>query len=123
MRPGPRQRQITIERQQVTQDPTYGTDVVAWVPLVAQAGSPTVAARFYAEVQDVMPSRSESVALGLSVAKNQTRIRMRWRDDITSAMRITVHGDSDVVYGIVGGPAEYGGRKDRIEMICERISS
>jgi head-tail adaptor len=116
-------RQITIERKQITLDPVYGTELVTWIPLVAEAGSPTVAARFWAEVQDALPSRSEAVTQGLTVARNLTRVRLRWRDDIDSSMRVIVHGDSDVTMQIVAGPAEVDGRKGMLELVCERISS
>lgn len=123
MRAGSHDRQCTIERKVVTQDETYGTEIVTWAPLVAQAGSPTIAERFWGEKQDALPSRSESVQQGLAVARNHVRWRMRWRDDIDSSMRVTIHGDTDVVYQIVGGPAEIGGRKERIEMVLEKASS
>jgi head-tail adaptor len=123
MKAGALQRQITIERKQVTPDATYGTEVVTWEPLVALPGSPVVAERFWAEIQDVLPSRSEAVTQGLQMARNQTRLRMRWRSDVDSSMRVTVHGDSDTVYQIVGGPAEIEGRQERIEMMLERYSS
>jgi SPP1 family predicted phage head-tail adaptor len=123
MRAGSHNRQITIERPVSSPDATYGTPVVTWAPLAVLPGSPVVAEKFWAEVQDVMPSRAESVTQGLAVARNQTRIRMRWRDDVTSAMRIIVHGDSDVVYQIIAGPAEIEGRKERIEVMCEKYSS
>ena len=123
MRAGRMDRQISIERKQVTLDPVYGTELIAWVPLVAEPGSPTVAARFWAEVQDALPSKAESVTSGLAVARNQTRIRMRWRSDIDSSMRVTVHGDTDVVMQIVGGPADIDGRKSQIEIVCEKYSS
>jgi head-tail adaptor len=116
-------RLITVERQQVVQDANYGSQVVTWVPLAVLPGSPPVAERFWAEVQDALPSRSESVMQGLAVARNQTRVRIRWRNDIDSSMRITVHGDTDVVYQIVGGPAEIRGRRRMLEMICEKYSS
>jgi SPP1 family predicted phage head-tail adaptor len=116
-------RIITIEKKETTQDATYGTPIVTWVPLVALPGSPVVAERFWAEVQDALPSRSEAVTQGLAVARNQTRLRMRWRDDINSSMRVTVHGDSDTVYQIVGGPADIDGRKSMIEMVLEKYSS
>jgi head-tail adaptor len=51
---------------------------------------------------------------------------MRYRDDIDSSMRITVHGDdADTVYQIIGGPAQVTaeGRKTMIEVFCERYSS
>lgn len=101
----------------------YGTELVTWVPLVALPGSPVVAERFYAEIQDALPSRSESVTQGLVVARNQTRLRMRWRDDVDSAMRVTIHEDTDRIMQIVGGPAQVGGRKQMIEMVLERYSS
>ena len=116
-------RLITIERKQVVQDASYGTEVITWVPLAVLPGSPAVAEKFWAEVQDVLPSRSESVQQGLALARNQTRIRIRWRNDIDSSMRITVHGDADVVYQIVGGPAEIRGRRIMLEMMCEKYSS
>lgn len=114
-------RQILIEYKSATLDPIFGTEVpVAWLPLSTVNGVPE---RFWAQVQDALPSRSEAVTQGLAVARNQTRIRMRWRDDIDSSMRITVFGDTPTVYQIVGGPAEIEGRKERIEMVCERYSS
>ena len=116
-------RLITVERQQVVQDANYGSQVVTWVPLAVLPGSPPVAERFWAEVQDALPSRSESVMQGLAVARNQTRVRIRWRNDIDSSMRITVHGDADVIYQIVGGPAEIRGRRRMLEMMCEKYSS
>jgi head-tail adaptor len=116
-------RLITVEQKQVVQDADYGAQVVTWVPLALLPGSPPVAEQFYAEVQDVLPSRSLSVQQGLQLDKNQTRIRIRWRNDIDSSMRIIVHGDTDVVYQIVGGPAEIRGRRRLLEMMCERYTS
>lgn len=116
-------RQITIEKKSVTLDSSYGTEIVAWVPLSLLPGSPEVAERFWAEVQDILPSRSESIQDGLAVSRNQTRLRMRWRSDIDSSMRVTVHGDSDMIYQIVAGPVEMGGRKRMIEIVLERYSS
>lgn len=123
MRASSHTRQITVWKKVVTADPDFGTEIVTWEPLVAEVGSPVIAQRFWAEVQDALPSRSESVTQGLAVARNQTRIRLRWRNDIDSSMKITVHGDTDVDYQIVGGPAEIEGRKERIEIMCEKYSS
>lgn len=126
MQSGRADRLITIERPQRSTDPQYGTEVVTWVPLEAKPGSPTVAVKFFAEVEDFLPSRSESVTLGLQVARNKTRFRMRWRADVTSDMRVTVHGvtpDQDVLYSIVGGPAQIMGRMAMIEWVGERYSS
>lgn len=116
-------REVTIERQQTTQDATYGTDVVTWVALSYLPGSPLVAERFPAEVQDVMPSRDEAVQQGLKIGRSQTRCRIRWRDDIDSSMRVTIHGDTDRVYQIIGGPSEVFGRRQYLEMMLERTTS
>ena len=124
-------RQCTIERKAVSgdvgyvaPDSTYGTERVVWVPLVYAAGSPPVALRFWCEAQAALPSRSEAVVNGLAIARNLVRIRMRYRNDIDSSMRVLLHGDSDdEVLQIIGGPAEIGGRKTMIEMMCERITT
>ena len=123
-RAGTMSRQVTVEYPVKTQDATYGTNLITWYPLVRDGvGSPIVGVRFWAELQDVLPSRSESITQGLAVARNLTRCRLRWRSDIDSSMRVVVHGDSDVYYSIVGGPAEIEGRKERIELMLERYSS
>lgn len=133
MRAGSLDRQITVERKAVVGDPeyvapdaSYGTERVVWVPLVAQPGSPIVGERFWAEVVDTLPSRAEAATQGLTVGVRQTRIRMRYRDDVDSSMRVRLHGDGDdVVYQIVGGPSNVvkDGRKTLIEIVCERYSS
>lgn len=123
MRMGLFNREITIQKRQVAKDSTFGTDVVTWVPLSVLAGSPEVAERFAAEVTDLQATRAEAeVRGGLILARNQVRVRMRWRGDVDSTMRVIVHGDTDRTLQIIGGPAEYGGRKQGIELMCEEIS-
>ncbi|MGP1675926.1 MAG: head-tail adaptor protein [Burkholderiales bacterium] len=115
---------MTIEQKSVTVDSTYGTELVTWIPLVRDGvGSPIIAVRFWAEVQDALPSRDERLTQGAVIASKRTRIRMRWRDDIDSSMRVTIHGDSDEVYQIISPAAEIEGRKNMIEFMCEWVSS
>src|SRR3954469_14580531 len=103
------QRKILIEKKSVTRDAVYGSELVAWVPLSTVSGQPEW---YWAEVQDVLPSRNESVTKGLPLGRNTTRIRMRWRADIDSTMRVKLRGDAaNVVLQIIGGPAEIEGRK------------
>lgn len=116
-------RFVTIQRREAGQESTYGTENGAWVPLAYEPGSPAVAAKFPAEIRDMLPSRSESVRQGLEVARNQTRLRMRWRGDVTTDMRVIVHGDTDVIFQIVAGPAEVKGRKRFMELMLEKFSS
>jgi SPP1 family predicted phage head-tail adaptor len=109
-------RVIVIEEPESTPDANYGTPVITWVQL----------ATVRAQVQDMLPSRSETTQQDVAMARNQTRIRMRWRSDVTSDMRITVKGnteDSDRVLQIIGGPAEIFGRKAFLEVLCEAYSS
>lgn len=106
-------RTISIDYPVYETDATYGPRVSRWERL----------ATCQAELQDVLPSRSESLRVGLEMARNLTRLRMRWRGDVDSTMRIVVHGDSDLVYQIVSGPAAIKGRKRWMEMMVERYSS
>ena len=113
--------QIIIEYPETGEDTVFGTPVITWQPLVALPGSPRVAAPLWAQIQDALPSNSESVKQGLVVARNQSRVRLRYRSDITSAMRITDVATS-IVYQIVGGPATIG-RNQWTELVVERYSS
>ncbi|MEO8101335.1 MAG: phage head closure protein [Betaproteobacteria bacterium] len=106
-------REISLNRKVITQDPVYGTELISWV----------VAARVWAEVQDALPSKAESVVQGLAVARNQVRIRFRFRADVDSSMTVTVHGPPDETLQIVGGPAAIGGRREFTEVVCERYST
>lgn len=103
---------VVLQAKITTQDPTYGTELVSWSTI----------ATVWAEVQDALPSRSEAVTLGLPVAKDQTRIRFRWRADVDSSMRVQIHERGDAVYQIVGGPASVGGRREYTEIVCEKYS-
>lgn len=105
-------RRITIEKKVVTQNADYGTEVITWSPLAV----------VWANVQDVLPSRSEAVKQGLALAANQIRVRFRYRSDVDSSMRIVVRGATDRTLQIVGGPAEIG-RHEFTEVVCEMYSS
>lgn len=121
---GWRRMRFTIQQPTVTRDATYGSAVKTWAPLEVVAGtSPEEAVKYWGEVRDALPSRSEAVRTGLDQARNQTVLRMRWRDDVTSAMRVILHGETEVLYQIVGGPAEVEGRKKMLEMVLERYST
>ena len=122
MRAGNLDRQVLIEKKSVVLDAIYGTQVVTWLPLSTLIGG--APERYWAEVVDALPSRAESVVNSeIAVARNQTRIRIRWRNDVDSSMRITVFGETNRVMQIVGGPARVGDRKELLEMMCETISS
>lgn len=112
MRAGKLNRRVTIQAKQEVDDPIYGPQPADWTDVVT----------VWAEVQDVLPSKSESVKEGLAVAYNRTRIRMRYREGVTSAMRIVELGGMKRTLQIVGGPAILGNREG-IEVLCEEYST
>ncbi len=85
----------------------------------AGSGAWVLVATVWAEVQDVLPSRAERLGTGINVASRPARVRMRWRGDVTAAMRIVM---GDRIMQIVGGPAELG-RRDGIELLVEDYTS
>jgi SPP1 family predicted phage head-tail adaptor len=123
MQPGMMDVRVSIMRKQVTQEPTYGREVITWVPLVAVAGQPTVPVKFSAQVSENMPSRNEGIRQEAIVDTNKARLRMRYRADIDSSMRVIVHYETDVTFEIIGGPAKISGRKSMLELVIERYSS
>lgn len=113
MQAGKLDRRIRIERKSVTQDTTFGTEIIVWTTLIET----------WANVQDAIPSKSESVLKGaLTMGSGQTRVRTRYRSDVDSSMRIVLLGTVERVMQIVGGPAELG-RHEGLEMMCESFTS
>lgn len=110
MKAGRLNRQITIQHKTgVTRDPVYNTLVEKWDEL----------ATVWAEVQDMLPSRAERIADGINIARRPARIRMRFRTDIDSTMRISLDGRE---MRIVAGPVELG-RREGLELIAEGLST
>lgn len=80
----------------------------------------------WAEVLDVLPSRGERQANGVNLAARPSRIRMRYRPDVTPDMRFIIKakraGESDRTVQIVSGPA-YVENDDGIEFMVENYST
>lgn len=84
----------------------------------------------WAEIEDMLPSRGERLAEGIRITTRPARVRIRYRSDLTPAMRL-VHGanvvDDTVDYSaarimqIVTLPAELG-RRERMEFLVEEYS-
>lgn len=100
---------IRIERKIVTPDPLYGTETVTWNEF----------ATVWAEVQDVLPSRTERLADSIAIANRPARIRMRHLVGVAPDMRVII---GTRILQIVSGPAELG-RREGIELIVEQHSS
>lgn len=109
MRAGTLDREITFEAPTATQGGPRNRQTITW----------GAHATVLAQVQDVLPSRAESIADGLAIQRRPCRIRCRWRDDITSAMRIDFEGRK---LRIVSGPVEIG-RRAGLEMMAEEWST
>ncbi|EJL21898.1 head-tail adaptor protein [Novosphingobium sp. AP12] len=103
---------VIFEVREFTREPTYGTKVEGgWVK----------ASDAWAEVQDVLPSRSENIDQNVNIQRRPARIRVDYFDgiDVTSSMRIDIDGRK---LRIVAGPAEKGHRKEW-EMMAEELSA
>lgn len=109
MKAGLRNRRVEIQQRVETQDPTYGTISVTWETL----------ATVRAEIQDMIPSRGERIAEGVSIARRPCRVRMLYRGDLDSTMRLK-HGDR--VLKIVNQPAELGFREG-VEIVAEEVTT
>lgn len=104
---------ITIQRRTTTKDPNYGTDVVTWVAL---------ATRIAAEVLDALPGKSEASTNGTRMATRPSRVRIRYRSDITADMRIILHRAQDITTEIISGPAIIGHREGLELMVAAYTS-
>lgn len=102
-------QRITFQRRSEGSDPVYGTPSQTWTDVCT----------VWAEVQDMLPSRGERVAEGVRIANRPARVRIRYRADISSDMRIVHRGR---VLQIVGGPAELG-RREGLELVAEEYST
>lgn len=111
-----------FEKKSVTLDPSYGTEVISWVPLLPSSDSPPVDLPIMCEAQDVLPSKDERVVQGLSVLSKRTRIRTHFRTDIDSSMRVRIASITARPAQIIGGPVQLGWKKG-IEILVEETSS
>lgn len=104
------ERVTILHRTADTNEDVYGTSTTEW----------TTFATVWAEVQDVLPSRAERVADAIDIGRRPSRIRMRYRTDVTSAMRFRLSDNREL--RIVAGPAVLG-HKDGIEFMAEQVTS
>lgn len=105
-------RRIQIERP-VADAALDAAGSGSWAPL----GRPVAAS-----VVDILPSRAERLADGINVASRPARVRMRFRTDVTSAMRFVMTKPIPRVLQIIAGPAELGVREE-IEFMVEDYST
>lgn len=112
MRAGALDRRIRIESKTVVQDPDYGTETITWATF----------ATVWANVQDVLPSKSEGQSSGILIAERPARVRIRYLAGITSDMRVVELDRDNRVMKIIAGPAELG-RREGIELMVAEYST
>lgn len=103
-------RLVRVEKRVDTIDPEYGTTTTAWA---------AVSPMSRANVQDVLPSKGESIANGIDVSRRPARVRMRWRTDIDATMRIIFLDRDNRIMEILTEPAEMGNREAIEFMVAE----
>lgn len=88
---------VRIDRPTTTQDSDYGTKSSGW----------TAVDTVWANVQDVMPSKhGEAQVDGIRIARRPARIRIRYRTDIDSSMRVVLLSRGNRELRIDTQPAE-----------------
>jgi head-tail adaptor len=110
---GVRDTLITFQVATKTQETARGTISKSWADI-----TPTE----WAEVQDVLPSRSENIEPGIDMALRPCRIRTLYRSDITPQHRVKI---GSRILEIKSGPIILGspGRPEGLEMVCTEYSS
>ncbi len=105
--------QVSIERLVKIKEPVYGTETNDWIP---------VHDHFWANVQDVLPSRAEATGNGLAIGTRRARLRIRDAAGTVMTMRVRLHSRGGEVMQIVAGPARVEGT-DYDEFAIESYSS
>lgn len=73
----------------------------------------------WASVQDLLPSRGDRLAAGITATSRPARVRMDYRDDVVEGMRLVL---GSRIMLIVSEPAELG-RRAGIEFMVEEFRS
>ena len=102
-------RRCRIEYPVKSKDAVYGSATTTWA----------LKAVVWCNIQDVLPSRSESIKSGVAVGAKQSRLLIRYRKDLDSSMRVIIDG---AVYQIISVFAEVG-KKAYSEAMIERYTS
>lgn len=114
MRAGNLDKEIRLQAYTVIgRDPDYNTEIRGWETVLTT----------WAQVQDVLPSKAETVRDSVEIAERPSRVRMRFTQGITPDMRIVVvgvDGAPDRVCEIVSGPVELG-RREGIELLVKNL--
>jgi SPP1 family predicted phage head-tail adaptor len=112
MQSGKYDRRIRIERMGQATVGEFGKRPGEWESVL----------ECWAIVQDILPKRSEESAADIRLGTDQTKVRLRFRNGITSDMRVVVLGSTERTLSIISGPVEIG-RRQELEFMAERFTS
>ncbi|ATQ75086.1 hypothetical protein CR152_11550 [Massilia violaceinigra] len=87
---------VTVQRRTTVTDPDSGVELDDWIDFLV---------RYWAHVQDTLPSRSESTKNGMHMATQPARMRMQAAAAVNTEMRVILHSRGDRVAQIISGPA------------------
>ena len=87
---------VTIQRRTTVTDPDSGAQLDEWVDFLV---------RYWANVEDTLPSRSESTRNGMHMSTQPGRMRMQGASMVTTEMRAVLHSRGDRIAPIISGPA------------------
>ena len=102
-------RRIRFERKPASSDDPMDAGEQEWEPL----------ATVWAQVQDMLPSRGERLSDGMILALRPSRVRIRYRADISADMRV-IYGSR--VMQIITPPIELG-RREGLEFMAQDYST
>ena len=100
-------RVITIEQRTVTRDPVFNSEVVTWSTLVAGEWAQVVES-------STAPSSNPGQADAVAAYVRPTKVRIRWRSDVDTSMRINADGQLLQIQGTA-----MLGRRQWLEMSCQ----
>lgn len=102
-------RQVIVEQRSVSRDPTFNSEVIAWSAL----------ATVWAQVVEsaTPPSANPGQAEALAAYQRPMKIRIRWRADVDTTLRLNYGGRLLQI----NGTAELG-RRQWLELACQEWS-
>ena len=109
IRSGDLNRRITFQAKGAATGGFMGAGQREWEPV----------ATVWAQVIEMLPSRGERLVGELNIAQRPSRIRIRYRTDITADMRI-IYGTRTME--IMAPPVELG-RREGLEIMAQDFSS
>lgn len=103
-------RRIRIEKPG-GRDPLYNAPTKEWLPVI----------EVWAKIEDTKPKNTDATQNGLRLARDSATVWVRYRDGITSDMRIVELDERRRTLSITGGPAAINGNRE-LEFTVERFS-